>query len=307
MILRVTLIFLFGMQIFATASAIENLSKLSLNERAQLRTFFRKGVEVDGLGYVLFFDTKPMSMYPVTKRMKGSYRSYIAAKGWEVWKKYEHLFPHPNYIICEEIAPFSHEILHIFVINKATLRKSLNSHYEEFKAVLGDSFSIDSFLRELEDKKHIRPLIKNDEMLLGIMFGYGKESALNCKVYKENKKNDGNNKLQPIPPISKKQIICKGRYSTHIKGGGIGAVRWSGDPNSSEVRALIKEYRAEQMMLKRIYRRKDFLKISLKKLCDFDNHVDCQSKSDSVPNLCSQSAYSTLFCSRITFTLILPG
>ncbi len=51
-----------------------------------------------------------------------------------------------------------------------------------------------AFLRELEDGKHLTDLIKENEVLLGILLGYGKESSSlyvkNRLLSKEQKKLD---------------------------------------------------------------------------------------------------------------------
>lgn len=264
--MRKFLVVLFFTQQLFAGSKIDGLDSLSLNERSQLRIFFRKGVEIEGLGYSLFFSNKPVCLYPISKLKNQSYRARIAAKGWEVWKKHENSFCHENYLFFEERAPFSASVQHIFIVNKSALYRCLQIYYKEFAEILGDTFSPEAFVSELKEKKQLRALIKNDEMLLGILLGYGKESASNCKKSKINGGSVDKNKMQAIPVIRKRNVICKGKYSTHIKGGGIGPVRWIGDPNSDEVQKLVFEYQKEQVHLKKIYRRKDFLKVTLAQL-----------------------------------------
>lgn len=267
--MRFVLLTLFCLSTLFAESSSEGLSQLSLNERALLREFFRRGIEIQHLGYVLFFDTKPMCMYPISFKKDRSYRDKTIAKGWQVWKEHEALFPHEKFLICEEESPFSSEILHVYVINKSMLRRCINNHLDEFVRVLGDGFSPDTFILEIENSKKIRSHICNDEMLLGILFGYGKESAQSCKLYKQDQKSiDADILLQAVPVIPQDRVITKGKNGVHVKGAGISAVRWSGNPNSSEVQSLVSQYEDERSRLKRLFRRKDFLKISLEKLCE---------------------------------------
>ncbi len=57
------------------------------------------------------------------------------------------------------------------------MAKCLNSHLHIFQQILGNQCSIDWLFAELESQKSVYDILKNDERLIGILLGYGEESA----------------------------------------------------------------------------------------------------------------------------------
>jgi len=85
-----------------SASVESNLKKIPYEERFFLKSFFKDFFLHDSLGHVLFFDTKPASITAFSLERNRHFFEKLFAKGWACWKKYEYLFPHPNFIFAED-------------------------------------------------------------------------------------------------------------------------------------------------------------------------------------------------------------
>ena len=252
----------------------ERLKEISFKERVYLNHFFYRYISMDQLGYVLFFNDKPTALTVIdVKRENVPYPAKLADKGWEVWKKHEHLFPHPDFIFCEEKQRNS-KYFHLIVVNKKALLKALTEHEDRFTEVLDgmfqaafkEPFSPTLFIEKLENMKRIKPLILGDQALLGILMGYGEESSLAYK-YRKTESADVKKQRERIPAIPKKMLIHGKGGVTNAKLFGIQSVVWSGNPESEEIQALAATYEKQCIELRRMFRRKSCLKPVLEALC----------------------------------------
>lgn len=235
----------------------EGLKRLSVEERIYLKYFFGDLVYYDSFGHVLWFENKPVCLIGLLNKGRTSYREQLPAKGWKVWKKNEHLFPHPNFIFCEEIIAHNTDSWSIIsIINKKSLLNCLTQHEQLFKEILGSNFSPASFIAEVEERKQLGPLIANDEALLGILLGFGKESSLAFKEQTES------------ITVSEAPIEYQCVLGDRPKKCPMLPMGFVGDPESEEVKYLLESYSAELKNLWNMYRGKDSLRLSLKKLCE---------------------------------------
>ena len=256
------------------------LQQISYRERIYLQHFFHEQIKHYQLGYPIFFSDKPAAQATVrVKRCDSHYPYTVAGKGWQVWKKYEHLFPHPNFIFCEEKQRTS-KYFHLIIINKESLRRVVAENEDLFKETLDElymklfkqPFSLDLFINKLEKIKRLEPLIRFDEALYGLILGYGRESSVNCKRYdKEGFPEDGQWKI--LPAVRKKMIIHGKGGKVYIKTFGIRPARFGGDPKSKEVQTLAKIYAEQCIQLRRMFRRKGCLKPVLQALCAMGNDM----------------------------------
>lgn len=243
------------------------LKQVPLKDRVQMRHFFHEVVNHDNFGYVLFFSDKPVALTSITTHRGKHFKKTLVAKGWQSWKKYEHLFPHENYIFCEDKRPFSSMSCdHLYLINRASLQKCLMQNIESFQKILGKTFSPNEFIEALEQGQNIKELIKNDQMLMGILMGFDETSA---EAYKRRRLNaeEHSDVFERIPPIQNKLIINKNHNNMYAKSCGMQSVTWIGNPNLDEVIELSKIYSIQQRKLIKIYKRRNSLKTTLRQLC----------------------------------------
>ena len=99
--------FLLFIQFSVNASENDQiLDNMNRRERFYLNEFFKACVREDHFGYAIFFD-KPVSVsgYFIkcpSRENSAPYLNKLISYGWKVWKKYEPLLQHSNYIFCEE-------------------------------------------------------------------------------------------------------------------------------------------------------------------------------------------------------------
>lgn len=251
---------------------VNGLLKLHPKERFYLECFFKELVFEDGFAYTLFFD-KPVCLSGYlnqpSKLIKAP-NSLNFAKGWRFWKKYENLFPHPNFIFIEEslknneLSEFENktgekiQMRAIYIINKRQLQKLIVQHINLFTKELGPSFQLEEFMQQITSGGSLLDAIHHHEGLLGLILGYGKESAI---AYDQHQKN-GFKESTHLKPIYLQPTFChtnKGRYSVQ-------SIQFLGDPNSKEVQEILEKNREQKAMLSDIYAKGDFLNITLSEL-----------------------------------------
>lgn len=126
---------------------------------------------------------KPMSYGVCTK--PSDWREVITHKSnYYAWVKLKEYNLNEEYLLLEEASPYSEHDLSVFFIHKGELLRIVNEHLIVFKKYLGSDFDPSIFLRNLELKHTtLRKSIKNNEILLGILLGYGES---NSKLFYEN-------------------------------------------------------------------------------------------------------------------------
>jgi hypothetical protein len=238
----------------------DGLKQMSLNDRVCMKAFFDDAIKMDQIAHVLYFKNKPVSIIgKVIKTSAGRHFSdTLCLKGWHAFKSNEHLFPHPHFLFNESVVSFDEnfKVLHIYLINKEAIASCLDQHLPIFKEILGEEFSSSQFIQQLEGGYSLDSLIQKDEMLLGILLGFGEESS---KAFREFNAQQGALETETYCGIDlKKPKGCK-----------IQPVVFMGNPQSSEVKALIRTYEEELEEISQIYsKKKGSLKTVLEKLCE---------------------------------------
>jgi hypothetical protein len=171
------------------SSASTILSSLSSEEKQQIQTFFHNLFARHELGYTLFGD-KPMSicwpdtLSPRFSKLDCTFKLYIDGtvplfRALTVWKKIKQDVQGNNYslIVCEENKYPSFTIL----INKKAFSEQFDKNKDLFKRFYSKNITVDAIIANLENKQHFssvfkEPLFSND-VLLGIMLGFGRHSA----------------------------------------------------------------------------------------------------------------------------------
>lgn len=247
---------LFGVQVD------QGLKELSFREKRCLRSFFNKAVKQDQAGHVLHFSTKPVALVAIVLESKGKTfkKELLALEGLEVLKKHRNLFPHPNFIFSENLFEPDKDlsVLHIYLINKTSLKSCLKKHLKTYQEILGSSFSPEEFISQLERGVKLPSLIKKDELLTGLLLGFGEESS---QTFKEMRTN----------PLSKSKFYQFIEIKKP-KGCQIEPVIFGGDPTSEEVQQLTSIYEQELESIWSTYKKtRKPLKTSLERLCTHES------------------------------------
>lgn len=254
---------------FASADVIQSpvqqeLSSIPIHDRITLEKFFQIFVTADGLGYTLF-GNKPICLtayfapVPLGNRLRGCYSDSIK-RGWETWQKYEKHFPHPRYLIFEESEKIDDTVVHtIYVLDKIKVITTINQHHVLFQKELGRRMDAENILSSIE-QSHTLAILNHHEGLLGILLGYGEESAM--KYHQRNlvwesglplSYEEGD--LQPTTALLPHFI-----YPT------IQPIHFVGNLKSPEVISILKQNLKEREYLLETYSKGNFLEITLAQL-----------------------------------------
>jgi len=244
-----------------------SLDQIPHREQILLENLFSFFIKWEALGHVLFFETKPVCFTGIPVDCNCSVTPPCISKeplkfqeelheGWKIWKKHELLFAHPNFLICEEKRQFGKgakqgTMIDLFFVNKKSFLACLNRFCDLFKKELGESFSPESFLKKVEEKKILRPLLNHDELLFGLLLGYGYEASF---AFREEKLGHATD--LPAKLVGKR-----------VKGCEFAPVSFKGNPLSEESQALTNKYSEELTTIWNSYRGKNLLEVTLEKLC----------------------------------------
>jgi hypothetical protein len=162
------------------AASVECLASVPDNERKELSRFFEEIIFKDSFGYTIFGD-KPISFatYNVGKYIRHSdnYSSLIIERGEELWRKYAAILQSKNFVF--KFQSFANIGRHeIYLINKKAVQEIAMKHLESFKKILGNDFTPEKLIQELEcPATKIQDILHEHEGLFGILLGYGYKNA----------------------------------------------------------------------------------------------------------------------------------
>lgn len=241
------------------------LKQVSLNDKLLMKKFVKLNIKLNQAAHVVYFENKPMCL--VSTRIKSPkllFNNLLWSKGWMAFKKNEHLFPHLNFIFSSHIHDEKNgwQTMDLFIINKRALSKCLAKHLHIFREVLGQDFAPELFISKLEEDVKINSLINNNEMLLGILLGYGEESS---RAYQEMR----NKYKGRTPPHTETYCAINIKTPSMQK---IFPIGFLGNPHSTEVESLKSVYEEELDVFWKIYKKKDPLVLFLECISQDGTH-----------------------------------
>jgi hypothetical protein len=180
-------LFLLPLFIFKKQNITRKLQSFTNEEKFFLEAFFRTLISTDNGSYVLFGD-KPASLMvyrewqnydvqPISRFPCGSDFS-PERKGFEIWQKYQHLFPSKTYVFVKVGSCFSKRMTAVFFIHKERLLNILSKNFIDFQRVFPQFKSLRYLLNAiLNDPSILRQICYKHDLLLGIILGFGKENS----------------------------------------------------------------------------------------------------------------------------------
>lgn len=131
------------------------LDQMPVEEKQALTQLFHSLIQKDHLEYTLFAN-KPVcqsSHFIVTP--VGNLFAKCRCEGvfwnqWKIWKKYESLFMHRNYLLVEEFSICPSNIVTCIFINKRAFLKKVNRHIDIFRRFLGSYTTAQDLLDQIE-------------------------------------------------------------------------------------------------------------------------------------------------------------
>jgi hypothetical protein len=233
----------------------EKLRQVPLRDKVHMKVLFREAIMNDQAGHVLCCDHKPACLIScVLKGNSKRFQDVLLLKGWNAFKRHEHQFAHPEFILNANIKDFTPDfkVLHLYVIKKESLARCLDQNIDIFKQTLGEEFTADSFISNLENGRPLLDLIKDDEMLIGILLGFGRESS---RAFKETEEEYWHTERYGRITLNKP------------KGCKMHPVAFMGDPYSTEVESLVSTYEDELKTIWKEFQGNEPLDFFLRKIC----------------------------------------
>ena len=163
------------------------LHSLPADEKFFMEAFFRILISTDNGSYVLFgdkpaslmvykewqsYDLHPVSHFPSDTDFSPE------RKGFEIWQKYQHLFPSKTYTFLKIGSCFSDHLTAVFFIHNERLLKVLSKNFIDFHRIFPQFKSSECLLNAmLNDSSILHQICNKYDLLLGIILGFGKDNA----------------------------------------------------------------------------------------------------------------------------------
>jgi hypothetical protein len=262
------------------------LNSIDPEDRFYLDFYFRHLMLQDPLSYVLFGD-KPMglsafsnpSSFSINQVLSDNFnKSLLLKKGFELHKKYLHLFSSKNFLF---IFKETDNYIEIALVNRKNFLKVTKTAIKDFQAVLGNEFSGEKILEEfIKEREILEKPLRENHALLGLLLGYGKKNSFafqrKIEVLKEmrtlhlykiiNSKvpSNGFNSLNAeLASLDKKLLPF---YEKDQQFSLITLPSFMADRQDRETQALTKKYIQQRKNITKAYQHGNFLEITFKKL-----------------------------------------
>ena len=272
------------------------LEALPQEDRESLEWLFR---DFWDSSYVLF-GSKPMSICcmekidpynpqisEVSDVMSSIGRLHLSnlarVKGWEVWKKYRHLFPSSKFVFFE-----NHNAKKplIILINKQSFLKKIQENVDYFREMLLTDITAQKIFDDcLKSDDMFGHVLKNHDGLIGILLGYGKHNA---QLFWRRNQIENANELTnlsltkrlpaPSPGFSTldeeySYINAKLKPSNNLEVNDFNGLSlrlpcFVADPQDPETQQLKVNYLKDYKKIVKLYQGKDFLKTTLEWFCN---------------------------------------
>lgn len=167
--------------IFLGCTERPSTNRLSNLENKYLEVFFRHLFETTTAGYVLYGE-KPLfqcSFKAIENTIPGTVEhknAIIFTQGLNAWKKLN--IQSKNFLLISIINNKDEHSQSFFIINKKALKKVIQKNLSLFQLKLGHQINEDRLLNGLLFPNGFSTILKGQEALQGILFGYGTENAL---------------------------------------------------------------------------------------------------------------------------------
>ena len=274
----------------------EVLKSLNKEEKELLRHFFDELILRASAAYVLW-GTKPIADYTACfltpEEIRDANNEFeklpqetkdelnkrqvsfpiITEKHWKVWEKVKDQLPMHNFIITTKVwnEPHAPDIVVISITNLIVV---LDGNYDLFKQKIGHDFNPTQVAFEYTDGEgnftEFWEKVYEDEVLKGLIFGYGKKNALFYKHWWED--FYCNQKIKNYPKQlaywQNVKFIC-----THLK-----ETVFKKKLSYEEIELpffshlphdpVVEQYKHQRKEIIKAYKGKDSLQITLQKLCE---------------------------------------
>jgi hypothetical protein len=259
--------------LFPNEKIEEKIQSIPLEDRCLLEAFFNVLLFKEAGAFVLFGDkpaafavyfdfekeTKKLAWEALSKHgnLLRRYRleNWQLRRGWETWKKYQHLFPSHKWVLAAKPLP-DRQAVEVFLIHKESFKEKIAENLSDFKAILGKTFTSDQlFDKYTKENTALFDLLKRHHALLGLVLGFGRGNS--WLFQKRDHALQMTTSLTPSfdqKPWKCFQLLYPPFFLV--------------DSHSSETQQLQKKYLSQGRQIHKIYKDKSFLLATLEKFCE---------------------------------------
>lgn len=258
-------------------------NSLSSEEHLALESLFSHLLLHEGGAYTLF-GSKPISFeifseisteekqefftlssHPVIKNELNFFEN------WNVWERLKNQYPMSRFLLFQRRPPsFSPAKSAVFLVNVTATACALQKHYQKFREVVGKEFDPLDVVFEIQNHdSSFWNTVLDREDLLGILLGYGEENAwlfVKIKAWEEKAPQENDLKARFLASLSLQSAGSNSLSSFDVSF----PLPCFGCYASEESSNLIKKYENERIAIKKAYRGKDFVQVTLDKLTSKD-------------------------------------
>lgn len=260
-------------------------TKLTINEKQNLEKFFEQILLKDHGIYVLF-GSKPMistwvsnktheeeindfKKWPEEMKQKALFMERNFKYDW--WDDVKDKVTVKNYLIIKR-KTIDPKIDDVFFINIKNIIKILSKHYLLFKEIVGVDFDPKNIIFEIKNEKSsFWNHVLENQILQGIIYGYGKKNAVFfdswTKKLKSKREREDLTIDQPEFTTDQENSQIYRTQSNLLNYNSFPLPFFRYVPKSR----VIEKYKNERQKILKIYKNKNSLEITLKKLCQKDN------------------------------------
>lgn len=273
-------------QITHKSSLQVSLNQLSFEDQQALSRLFYVIMRNEHGAYTLFGDKavslsgEPM-ITPVENLLRGQRCGSIFWKCWQVWKAHATAFSHPHYLLFEDIYGSNENNNSVIFINKKQLIQVVNQHLTIFQKILGNDFTSEKFLHQIESEHRLTSLIQDNQLLWGILLGYG---VHNSQLYARREQLDYFFSSRRLPKLPLKAPLPSHNFSSieeeyekinaqlQLFGEDIyppyffSTIHFAADREHPETKELEEKYHKLWKKISAIYAQGNFLEITLRQL-----------------------------------------
>jgi hypothetical protein len=232
-------------------------------DKYRLEEFFRRYCILEEWAYTLI-GVKPVTVSVDSKMQFSLYafapRNLAAQSGWSIWGKYKHYFQHSKFCIFTDRKPSDPKQNFLVLVDRSQFNQVVQENANNFQSILHLDPCNPAQLLELANyQSFVYEVLRDNNFLLGIILGYGRENARLFQEYSQGK----NIVLEPIWDLAAMDQILdhwnRKSYFEHWNLSDLFYPSFVSDKESEETRTLRDKYAKARETIVQYYEGKDFL------------------------------------------------
>lgn len=191
------------------------------------------------------------------------FRNYNTKLGWKTLQKYKHYLPNSRFVVIESPLRNRENFFDLFLIDTVQFKTTVQKHLKDFQEILQDeSVDPDKLLEKMKTQPMFE-VLKDNEMLLAILFGFGRENGIyyeQCVRDREDPDFPWDDELsyEHLTQMTRRCYSFQPYELSDLYYPPFAAIR-----GSEETKELVNRYRETKGKILQYYEGKDFVEATL--------------------------------------------